>query len=158
MTATSAATIPELVEPAALGKSETWDVAMSAEAGLATSSSLRAKGKMAAVCPNARVAMAALATNQTVLTRLCLEQAQSSHERDTEADRGQSQDNGCRCCELAASALYQNPTDGASWISGATAFVNLFSGCGEVEVYQKSWGRECCRFCPDPIAIVQRIH
>ena len=66
MTATSAATIPEPVEPAALGKSAASDATMSAEAGLAASSSLRAKGKMAAVCPTARVAMAALATNQTV--------------------------------------------------------------------------------------------
>ena len=70
MTATSAATIPELVEPAAVETSVASDETVFAEAKLAASSRLRAKGKMVAVCQNARVAIAALATNLTRLTRL----------------------------------------------------------------------------------------
>ena len=51
MTATSAETIPDPVEPAAVETSVASDETVFAEAGLAASSRLRAKGKMVAVCP-----------------------------------------------------------------------------------------------------------
>ena len=78
--------IPEPVEPAAVETSAASDETVFAEAGLAASSRLGEKGKMMAVYPNARVAMAALAEILTRLTRLHFEQDQSSHVRDTEAD------------------------------------------------------------------------
>ena len=50
MTATSAETIPDPVEPAAVETSVASDETVFAEAGLAASSRLRAKGKIVAVC------------------------------------------------------------------------------------------------------------
>uniref|UniRef100_M4BCZ6 Uncharacterized protein n=1 Tax=Hyaloperonospora arabidopsidis (strain Emoy2) TaxID=559515 RepID=M4BCZ6_HYAAE len=47
-----------------------------------------------------------------------------------EAGRDQFQGSGCSCCERSSAPLARIRTDGASWISAATAFENMFSGCG----------------------------
>uniref|UniRef100_A0AAV1TYU6 Uncharacterized protein n=1 Tax=Peronospora matthiolae TaxID=2874970 RepID=A0AAV1TYU6_9STRA len=129
VTAKSAATDTEPVEHEAVGKAAAPDETVSGEVGLPASSRYRAKSNMAA-----------RGTNWMGLSCLWLGRDQSSHVRDTEAGRGQFQGNGCKCCERHASTLAQSPTNGASWISLAIAFENLFFGCKGGDAYQKSWG------------------
>ena len=119
-TAKSAAAETESVGPAAVGKVVAPDEAVAA------SSRYRAEGTMAAVCPSARVVVAAFGADWTRSTRLWLGWAQSLHVRDTEAGRSQFQGSGCKCCERAAAPLARIPTDGASWISGETALEICF--------------------------------